>query len=92
MYVPCVCVVQTDIQYVCMKPGLSFINQLACVCVCLTKVQHVHVIVADGSVPSTKYIDLPLLHHTRRVTDRKKNRMKRESQRVGQNDVFKMCV
>ncbi len=40
----------------------------------LTKVQHVHVIVADRSVPSTKDIDLPLLHHTCRVTERETKR------------------
>lgn len=35
----------------------------------LTKVQHVHVVVAYRSVPAAKDIDLPLLHHTRRVTE-----------------------
>lgn len=44
----------------------------ACIWECefLTKVQHVHVIVADGSVPSAKHIDLPLLHHTCRMSGR----------------------
>ena len=55
------------IHQMCMKLGVSFMK--LCVCV-LTKVQHIHVIVAHRSVPSTKHIDLPLLHHTRRVPDK----------------------
>lgn len=48
-------------------------RQLVAVSVSLTKVQHVHVIVADGSIPATKHKDLPLLHHTRRMSRRKDN-------------------
>lgn len=34
----------------------------------LTEVQRVHVVVADGRVPASEHVDLPLLHHARRVT------------------------
>lgn len=44
----------------------------------LTKVQHVHVIVAYRSVPATKHIDLPLLHHTCRMTARPKKTKNKE--------------
>jgi len=62
-----VCVHVHETRSLLYKPA----GVCVCVCVCLTEVQHVHVIIADRSVPSTKHIDLPLLHHTRWVSDRK---------------------
>lgn len=68
------CYVFTPVPCVCVYSKICVLQDSPVKNSWLTKVQHVHVIVADRSVPSAKYIDLPLLHDTRRVTERETKR------------------